>query len=91
MNPTTLKHDASDARTATTAGRNLAELIDRERAKGTAANPTWLRHAEASQAEWEGKARDANAALIRGRRAACRDRANPRRRGRYGRICPPST
>ena len=57
MNPTTLKHDASDARTATTAGRNLAELIDRERAKGTAANPTWLRHAEAARPN--GKARHA--------------------------------
>ncbi len=65
MNPTTLKHDASDARVATTAGRGLAELIGRERAKGTAADPTWLRHAEASQAEWEGQARNANAALMR--------------------------
>ena len=65
MNPTTLKHDASDARTATTAGRSLAELIDRERAKGAAADSTWLRAAEASAAEWDGKARNANAALIR--------------------------
>lgn len=65
MNPTTLKHDASDARVATTAGRGLAELIGRERAKGTAADPTWLRAAEASQAEWEGQARNANAALMR--------------------------
>ena len=43
MNPTTLQHDASDARTATAAGRGLAEMIDRERAKGAAADSTWLR------------------------------------------------
>ena len=66
LDVTTVKHDASDARVATTAGRNLAELIDAERGKGAAADRVWLRAAEASQAEWGSKARNANAALIRG-------------------------
>jgi len=66
LDVTTVKHDASDARVATTAGRNLAALIDAERGKGAAADRVWLRAAEASQAEWGSKARNANAALIRG-------------------------
>jgi hypothetical protein len=64
-NPTTLKHDADDARVATSAGRSLADMIARERAKGAAADRTWLRAAEASAADWDGRARTANAALIR--------------------------
>ena len=38
LDVTTVKHDASDARVATAAGRTLAELIDRERGKGAAAD-----------------------------------------------------
>jgi len=62
-NPTTLKHTADDAAVATSVSRNLAALIDRERGKG--ADPAWLRAAEASMTGWDGKARDANAALMR--------------------------
>ncbi len=63
MNPTTLKNTADDAAVATSVSRNLAALIDRERAKG--ADPGWLRAAEASMTGWDGQARNANAALMR--------------------------
>ena len=43
MNPTTLKHAADDAAVATSVSRNLAALIDRERAKGADADRAWLR------------------------------------------------
>ena len=65
MNPTTLKNTADDAAVATTASRNLAALIERERGKGAEADRTWMRAAEASMAGWDGQARNANAALMR--------------------------